>query len=144
MRAIRVAIVGIVVSVLFSPPGFAALETRTGKASFYAEDFHGLRTASGEFFDMNELTAAHPTYPFGTVVLVTNLRNDRQVKLRITDRGPTEKYQDEGRIIDVSRGAAEKLKFVEQGLASVRIEVLKFGDGIYRAETDPKSLASSE
>ncbi|MGH8771409.1 MAG: septal ring lytic transglycosylase RlpA family protein, partial [Burkholderiales bacterium] len=108
------------------------------------EDFHGLRTASGEFFDMNELTAAHPTYPFGTVVLVTNLRNDRQVKLRITDRGPTEKYQDEGRIIDVSRGAAEKLKFVEQGLASVRIEVLKFGDGIYRAETDPKSLASSE
>lgn len=125
---------------LLSAPVFAALESRTGKASFYAEDFHGARTASGEFFDMTELTAAHPTYPFGTVVRVTNLHNDRKVQLRITDRGPTEKYQNEGRIIDVSREAAETLRFVERGVASVRVDVLKWGDGVYREE----SLSSAE
>lgn len=111
-----------------------ALESRIGKASFYAEDFHGLRTASGEIFDMTKLVAAHPSYPFGTVLRVTNLENEKAVRLRVTDRGPTEKYQNHGRIIDVSRGAAEKLNFVEDGVASVRVEVLAWGDGRYRAE----------
>lgn len=129
---------------VLTAPAFAALDTRTGKASFYADDFHGLRTASGEFFDMTELVAAHPTYPFGTVVRVTNLNNDRKVRLRVIDRGPTEKYQEQGRIIDVSHGAAEKLRFVEQGLTRVRVEVLEWGDGVYRAEEKPESLVSRE
>jgi rare lipoprotein A len=121
---------------LAATPAFAAqaIESRTGKASFYAADFHGLRTASGEIFDMSELVAAHPSYPFGTVVRVTNLENDRAVRLRIIDRGPSEKYRDEGRIIDVSLGAAKKLAFVDDGVAPVRVEVLAWGDGRYRAE----------
>jgi rare lipoprotein A len=121
---------------LGATPAFAAtaIESRIGKASFYADDFHGLRTASGEIFDMTELVAAHPTYPFGTVVRVTNLENDKAVRLRIVDRGPTTRYQDQGRIIDVSFGAAKKLNFVEDGIAPVRVEVLAWGDGRYRAE----------
>ena len=125
------------VSILLGgPPAFAAtaIESRIGKASFYADDFHGLRTASGEIFDMSKLVAAHPSYPFGTVVRVTNLENDKAVRLRIVDRGPTGKYQEQGRIIDVSLGAAKKLNFVEDGIASVRVEVLAWGDGRYKAE----------
>jgi rare lipoprotein A len=144
----RAAILGILFGALLVTPVFAGkqkvLESRIGKASFYAEDFHGLRTASGEIFDMMELVAAHPSYPFGTVLRVTNLHNDRQVKLKVIDRGPTAKYQDQGRIIDVSRGAAEQLNFVKRGLTPVRIEVLKWGDGIYRAEAKPSSLAAAE
>lgn len=127
-------IFALLLAALAASPAVAALESRTGKASFYAKNFHGLRTASGEIFDMTELVAAHPTYPFGTVVRVTNLENEKAVRLRVIDRGPTEKYQGAGRIIDVSRGAAEKLNFVKDGLAAVRVDVLAWGDGRYRAE----------
>lgn len=132
----KARIFAVLLVTLIANPALAAktLESRIGKASFYAEEFHGLRTASGEIFDMTKLVAAHPSYPFGTVVRVTNLENDKAVRLRVTDRGPTEKYQNEGRIIDVSRGAAEKLNFVEDGVAAVRVEVLAWGNGRYRAE----------
>ena len=91
-----------------------------GVASWYGATFHGRTTASGEPFDMNALTAAHPSLPFGTMVRVTNLANGRWVVVRITDRGPFKKR----RIIDVSRHAAEHLGFLRAGLAKVRVEVI--------------------
>lgn len=98
---------------------------QTGKASFYADKFEGHVTASGEKYKHSKLTAAHKTLPFGTKVKVTNLANSQSVEVVINDRGP---YA-EGRIIDLSKSAAEKLGFVNQGLAEVQLEVLDAGDG---------------
>ncbi|MGG2395869.1 septal ring lytic transglycosylase RlpA family protein [Pseudomonas sp. SH1-B] len=94
--------------------------SETGKASYYAQAHHGKRTASGERFDQNALTAAHRTLPFGTRVRVTNLNNERSVVLRINDRGPFVR----GRVIDVSRAAAERLDMLRAGVVPVRIEPL--------------------
>jgi rare lipoprotein A len=94
---------------------------QTGQASWYGEKFNNSRTASGEKFNMNKLTAAHPTLPFNTVVRVENLKNGRTVKVRINDRGPFIK----GRIIDLSREAAEKLDMIREGVVPVRIEILE-------------------
>jgi rare lipoprotein A len=91
-----------------------------GIASFYAEKYHGKKTASGQIFDMNKMTAAHRTLPFGQMVRVTNLANNRSVQVVINDRGPFVK----GRIIDVSLAAARKLDMVKAGVAKVRLEVL--------------------
>ena len=93
---------------------------QVGTASWYGEYFVGKPTASGELYDMYELTAAHLTLPLGTLVKVTNLRNRRSVILRINDRGPVVP----GRIIDLSYGAARILKFEQQGLQRVRIDVV--------------------
>ncbi|OLU32456.1 hypothetical protein BVH03_07260 [Pseudomonas sp. PA15(2017)] len=92
-----------------------------GKASYYGRAHHGNRTASGERFDQNALTAAHRALPFGTQVKVTNLNNNRSVVVRINDRGPFAR----GRIIDVSRKAAEALDMIRSGVAPVRVEGLK-------------------
>lgn len=73
------------------------------------------------------MIAAHPTYPFGTVVRVTNLKNKRSARLRIEDRGPAHRQQAEGVIIDVSVAAAKALDFVDEGRVPVRVEVLKWG-----------------
>ena len=100
-------------------------QTQLGKASFYADKFEGRQTASGEKYKHKKLTAAHKTLPFGTIVKVTNIKNNEFVEVRINDRGPFV----EGRVIDLSRYAAEKLKFVNQGLAQVQIEVIDAGDG---------------
>jgi rare lipoprotein A len=91
----------------------------TGIASWYGEEFHGRYTADGEIFDLNSLTAAHPTLPMPVVVRVTNLENGRSIKLRVNDRGPYEP----GRIIDVSRRAAQLLGFEVQGTAKVRVQI---------------------
>ncbi len=96
-----------------------------GEASWYGRAFHGKQTASGERFDMNSLTAAHKTLPFGTILQVKNLDNDRSVKVRINDRGP---YRG-GRIIDLSYGAAKSLDILGAGTANVGIKVLKKGTG---------------
>lgn len=100
-------------------------QVQTGKASFYADKFEGIETASGEKYRHNKLTGAHKTLPFGTKVRVTNLSNDKSVELTINDRGP---YV-EGRIIDVSRSAAEQLGFENYGLADVKLEIIDPGDG---------------
>jgi rare lipoprotein A len=92
----------------------------TGIASWYGPDFHARRTANGEIYDMNALTAAHKTLPLPSIVRVVNLRNGRAVKLRVNDRGPFVN----GRIIDVSRRAAQLLGFIGQGTAPVRVEVI--------------------
>jgi rare lipoprotein A len=100
-------------------------QTQSGKASFYADKFEGAPTASGEKYRHNKLTGAHKTLPFGTKVRVTNLSNNKTVDVVINDRGPWV----DNRVIDLSRSAAEKLGFVNQGLADVQIEVLDAGDG---------------
>ena len=105
-----------------------ALETREGLASFYGREFHGRRTASGTRFDMNAMVAAHPSYPFGTVLRVTNVTNGRAVEVRVVDRGPSRGPRDDGVIIDMSYGAAGVLDFVREGRTRVRVEVLRWGD----------------
>jgi rare lipoprotein A len=94
-----------------------------GLASWYGGVFHGRKTASGETFDENALTACHNTLPFGSLVRVVNKRNGRSVVVRITDRGDLK----EGRIIDLSRAAADKLAMTEAGLAPVELDVLSRG-----------------
>lgn len=103
----------------------AFAQIQTGKASFYADKFEGVTTASGEKYRHNKLTGAHKTLPFGTKVKVTNLANNQSVVVVINDRGPWV----EGRIIDLSRAAAEELGFVNKGLAEVQLEVVDPGDG---------------
>lgn len=100
-------------------------QVQTGKASFYADKFEGVFTASGEKYRHNKLTGAHKTLPFGTKVRVTNLDNNQSVEVVINDRGP---YV-EGRIIDLSKEAAEQLGFINKGLADVKLEVVDPGDG---------------
>ena len=103
------------------------LETREGLASYYGKELHGKTTASGVRFDMNAMVAAHPSYPLGTVLRVTNLANGRSIRVRILDRGPAPQPRADGVIIDVSRRAAEVLGFIQQGRARVRLEVLDWG-----------------
>lgn len=92
-----------------------------GKASYYSSKFEGRRTSSGELFRQNELTAAHKKLPFGTFVLVRNLKNDSTVVVRINDR----LSQKSSRIIDLSLSAAKQLNFVRDGIANVTIEKIE-------------------
>ena len=91
-----------------------------GTASWYGEQFQGKETASGEPFDMQDFTAAHPKLPLGTFVRVTNLRNGRAVVVRVNDRGPVV----DGRIIDLSYNAARALGFKDRGLQTVRLDLV--------------------
>jgi rare lipoprotein A len=109
-------------------PNTGILEIREGLASYYGPGFDGKVTASGDRFDMHALVAAHPSYPFGTIVRVTNLTNGRAVQVRILDRGPAPTVRATGVLIDVSYGAAEALGFVRAGRTRVRLEVLRWGD----------------
>ncbi|MWV12098.1 septal ring lytic transglycosylase RlpA family protein [Pseudomonas sp. R-28-1W-6] len=99
------------------PQGYRA----EGQASWYGARHHGRKTASGERFDQNALTAAHRELPFGTRVQVTNLSNNKRVIVRINDRGPSSRK----RLIDLSRQAAEQLDMLRAGVAPVRVEALE-------------------
>ncbi len=105
---------------LLAAPAFAEdpVYKETGEASFYGPGFHGKETASGETFDQNALTAAHPKLPLGSEVEVKNLENGKTVTVEINDRGPYAK----GRDIDLSKAAAKQLDMVEGGTAPVKIE----------------------
>lgn len=105
-----------------APPAqtVAIVSSNVGGASWYGPGFNGRRSASGEVFNQNALTAAHRSLPFGTRVLVTNLNNGRQVTVRINDRGP---YSG-GRIIDLSAGAAAQIGLINSGVGTVRLDVL--------------------
>src|SRR6202043_2245068 len=94
---------------------------QVGTASWYGEFFDGKPTASGEEYDMYDMTAAHPTLPLGSYVRVTNLRNGRAVVVKVNDRGPIVP----GRIIDLSYGAAQVLEFEHRGLQQVRLDLVK-------------------
>lgn len=107
-----------------------AFEQR-GTASWYGPGFHGKKTANGEIYNQNGLTAAHRRLPLGTEVEVTHVENGKSVDVRINDRGPYVK----GRIIDLSRAAAIELGMKEQGLATVRIEADSLRAGTPRAAT---------
>jgi rare lipoprotein A len=103
-----------------------APDVQKGIASFYGPESQGKTTAMGEVFDARDLTAAHPSYPGGTVVKVTNLENSRSVWVRVNDRGPARWVRRrKGVIIDLSREAARELGFTRQGHCFVRIEVEK-------------------
>ncbi|OGI18297.1 MAG: hypothetical protein A3B68_04480 [Candidatus Melainabacteria bacterium RIFCSPHIGHO2_02_FULL_34_12] len=91
-----------------------------GNASWYGNKFHGRRTSNGEKFNKNKLTAAHPYLPFNTKVLVTNLKNNKSVVVRINDRGPFIK----NRILDLSEKAAEKIDAKKHGTAYIKLQVL--------------------
>ena len=112
-------------SLLLTAVTATAQISEIGMASFYADKFEGKTTASGEVFKQSKLTAAHRTLPFGSVVKVTNLNNNLSVTVTINDRGP---FVDK-RIIDLSRAAAEKLKFIDNGTTNVKIEVVSLPDG---------------
>jgi rare lipoprotein A len=101
---------------------------QVGTASWYGEDFEGKTTASGEDYEMYDMTAAHPTLPLGSYVRVTNLRNGRAVVVKVNDRGPIV----EGRIIDLSYGAAQALQFQQRGLQKVRLDVVRKGTSQHR------------
>ncbi|OQW79227.1 MAG: hypothetical protein BVN35_02500 [Proteobacteria bacterium ST_bin11] len=103
--------------------GFLSLE-QSGVASYYSDKMHGQRTANGEFYDKNALTAAHASLPFGSLVRVVNLSNNRSVELRINSRA----HKANKRLLDVSKRAASELGFIQAGLAKVKLEVLRVGD----------------
>ncbi|HQT92392.1 MAG TPA: septal ring lytic transglycosylase RlpA family protein [Candidatus Kryptobacter bacterium] len=108
-----------------SPTRFSGkvLLTIEGAASYYSYGFNGKKTASGEIFDKNAYTAAHREFPFGTLLRVTNLDNNKSVEVKVNDRGPFAK----GRIIDLSEAAARAIGMIQTGTADVKIEVLKWG-----------------
>ncbi len=103
------------------PSSSVAPNTTSGQASWYGAKHHGKKTASGERFNQHALTAAHRTLAFGTRVKVTNIRNNKSVTVRVNDRGPYSK----GRIIDLSRAAANKIDMLNSGVAPVRLQVLR-------------------
>jgi rare lipoprotein A len=121
MRQLLIVTISLLLSACASqgrvdPHGYRA----EGQASYYGARHHGHKTASGERFDQHALTAAHRSLPFGSKVLVTNLRNDRSVVVRINDRGPYAKK----RIIDLSKKAAEQLDMLRAGVVPVRVQQL--------------------
>jgi len=105
-------------------PREPTVPAQTGLASYYHVTFHGRRTASGETFNRNAMTAAHKTLPFGTLVRVINLRNERSVIVRVNDRGPLHNK----RVIDVSPRAARELGFLAHGMTWVKLEVVPSSD----------------
>jgi len=120
MKNIYIALV--LILSFFLPLSSSSFENyiQYGNASWYGRQFHGRKTASGERFNKQSFTGAHKQLPFGTIVRVTNLRNGKDVYVRINDRGP---YVS-GRIVDISRAAAEAIGFRKRGVARVRVEVV--------------------
>ena|SRR5688572_10137630 len=126
-RGLMVGMVALVAILLMSVRSAGSDPPRVlhGLASYYGPGFHGEETASGEIFDQWEMVAAHRTLPLGTRVRVTNLDNRRSVVLRVIDRGPYGRNYRRGTIIDVSKGAARRLRFLREGLVPVRVEILQ-------------------
>ena len=119
---------GVLTILAFTPLNSVASSDRShtlqGTASYYGSQFQGRKTASGERFNQNGLTAAHKTLPLGTKVRVTNLRNGESVDVKINDRGPFHK----GRVLDLSKGAAREIGMLGAGTAKVKVEVIAKND----------------
>ncbi|MET0545750.1 MAG: septal ring lytic transglycosylase RlpA family protein [Caulobacterales bacterium] len=116
-------------------PAHEADYDEVGTASWYGADFNRKVTSNGEVFDMDQITAAHPTLPLPSIVEVTNLENGKKLKVRVNDRGPFMK----GRLIDLSRGASKQLGFYGKGSAKVRVRYVGPAD----AADEPKALAAA-
>jgi rare lipoprotein A len=125
VNRIRTAACAAITGALLFAPTASAEE---GYASFYDESFEGKETASGERFDPDLLTAAHPDHPPNTILRVTNLENGKSVRVRVTDHGPAKRERREGVVIDLSEAAAEKLAMTDEGKAKVSVEVEKKGE----------------
>ena len=108
-----------------TPPPATVPETLSGVASWYGEEFAGRTTANGEIFDPGQLTAAHRTLPFGTVLDVTNPKTKQTVRVRVNDRGPFIG----GRVIDLSYAAAQKIGLIEPGIGEVQMAIVRVGSG---------------
>ena len=119
----------------FSISLLSAQKTVVGNASFYSDEFDGRTTASGVVFKQNKLTAAHRTLPFGSKIRVTNLENKKTVEVLINDRGPFVNT----RIIDISKSAARKLDFIEEGTVRVKVEVLEVSKDGMDKDYNPKA-----
>jgi len=118
---IKLLVIAIIISFFFPLSSNSVEEPiQYGNASWYGGKFHGRKTASGERFDKYRYTGAHKMLPFGTIVKVTNLRNGKDVYVRVNDRGP---YVS-GRILDVSRAAAEVIGLKKRGITRVKVEVV--------------------
>jgi rare lipoprotein A len=116
------------------PTGGGPLRSvQLGLASYYGPGFHGEETASGRIFNQWAMVAAHPTLPLGTVVRVTNLENGRQVIVQIIDRGPYGRNRRKGTIIDLSKGAAQRLRSVKPGIVPVRVEIVRAASAAARS-----------
>lgn len=112
-----VALVGVALMVAFFGPYY-----EVGIASWYGPGFDGNYTANGEIYDMNAVSAAHKTLPFGTIVRVVDLETGRSIAVRINDRGPFI----EGRIIDLSKGAAAQFGMIEKGITKVGLRIVRW------------------
>lgn len=106
------------ISLIISGISFFCYSQQTGKASFYANKFHGRKTSSGAIYHRDSLTCAHPTFPFGTLLEVVNPKNNKSVIVKVTDRGPFTR----NRIIDLSYAAAKELGIIRKGIAHVELK----------------------
>ena len=127
---LRVAVLAVFAMIVYgcrttAPPAPKAPEALHGVASWYGEEFAGRTTANGEIFDPAQLTAAHRTFPFGTVLEITNPKTKQTVRVRVNDRGPFIG----GRIIDLSYGAAQQIGLIEPGVGEVDIKLVRMGSG---------------
>lgn len=111
----------IICTILFSLITTLAFSQEVGMASYYHNKFHGRKMANGQRYDKNLFTCAHRTYPFGTKLRLTNIKNGKSVKVTVTDRGPFVRY----RVLDISLAAAQALGMKKSGVASIRIDVEK-------------------
>ena len=121
----RIKYPAVVLACLLLLPRVLASGQEVGEASWYGPGFHGRKTANGEIFDKEALTAAHRTLPFGTLLSVKNLDNGRQVVVRVNDRGPFAR----DRVLDLSEAAARRLGMIETGTAHVRITIVSSRTG---------------
>lgn len=113
------------------------LRSVSGEATYYADKFEGRETASGTIFRQDDMVAAHRGFPFGTLLRVTNTRNNRSVQVRVVDRGPWgARAAARNTIIDLSRKAARQLGYIRQGRTPVRIDVLEWGPGAASNRSD--------
>jgi len=117
-----ISIILVIILSLFFPLSSDSLEKypQYGNASWYGGKFHGRKTANGEHFNKHSFTGAHKKLPFGTIIRVTNLRNGKEVYIRVNDRGPFVK----GRIVDLSHAAAKAISFNGRGVIRVKVEII--------------------
>ena len=126
-----------IVILLFITVSAFAQEPQYGDASFYSDELHGKPTSSGEIYDKGKLTCAHKTLPTGSIVKVTRVDNGASVRVRVNDCGPTTK----GRLIDISRAAAEKINLVWDGVTRVRVDLIQKGTGSSPCSGAPATVA---